>query len=438
MFNKFLLILILSPWILSCQNSLIGELTPPKDYSFVILYKLTPTGKVYVQDTKVDNGEFKLNLDSNLEEGSYRLVYNLPEEENFFDLILSNKENVSLSFSETKGIVFNKGQNKILMEYLVDMSEIQQEINSRISSPTSTAEEIESLLTRQSEIQTKAENDSKDFYASTLIKSLKPFITDNYTNKEVYEISRKSNFFSDFDFEDTQLQSSPFPLEKIKSYYHEFVTMKGGVNYQSAINDIHLAIKDASPEFQKHLLESFWQSLLNNNRTNAANYLGLRYLITLANTLEDKELSEKLQRVKSLSIGEKAPNFTLSDFDNSMSLYDLEGSEFYILAFWSTECSHCLKHIPELHEKMKTVTSDKIKVVAIGLEIDEETWRERTKELPDFIHVLAKDDALTELARIYDIKATPTFYVLNEEKRIAAKPRGLQSLYIGIEASAEQ
>src|SRR5690554_7020269 len=76
---------------------------------------------------------------------------------------------------------------------------------------------------------------------------------------------------------------------------------------------------------------------------------------------------------------------------------------------------------------MKTVTSDKIKVVAIGLEIEEETWREKTKELPDFIHVLAKGDTLTELTRIYDIKATPTFYVLNVEKRIAAKPRGLQN-----------
>jgi|SRR5690554_116688 len=438
MFNKLLLILILSPWILSCQNSLNGKLSPSTDYNFVILYKLTPTGKAYALDTILDNGEFKLNLDSNLEEGSYRLVYNLPEEENFFDLILSNKENVNFTFSEEKGVVFSGGQNKILTEYLENMNEIQQEINTKITSGSSSTKEIESLLARQTEVQTKAEKDSKNTYASTFIKSLKPFIPDNYINKEVYEISTKSNYFNNFDFKNTQLQSSSFPLEKIKNYYHEFVTMKGGVNYQSAINDIHLAIKDASPEFQKHLLESFWQDLLNNNRNNAANYLGLRYLITLANTLEDKELSEKLQLVKSLSIGEKAPNFTLTDFDDSKSLYDLEGSEFFILAFWSTECSHCLKHIPELHEKMKTVTSDKIKVVAIGLEIEEETWREKTKELPDFIHVLAKGDTLTELTRIYDIKATPTFYVLNVEKRIAAKPRGLQNLYIGIEASAEQ
>lgn len=432
MLQKLLLFLILNPYLLSCQNTLQGEFSPAEDYDFVILYLRNPTEKVYIADTKVDaTGKFKIDLDPEALQGTYQLVYKLPEEEHNFDLVYDGKEEVDLKFSEKEGLIFKNGQNKILSEYLQEMKIIQKEINSTLSSDK---ERIKQLFSRQKEIQKKAEKASENTFAHTFVIANSPYIPDEFINKEVYEINRKSNFFENFDFNDAHLQSSSFPLKMIENYYHEFVTLKKGINYQSAINDIHLELKNTNPSFQKTLLAEFWRNLIAENKNNAANYLAQRYLILLANSLEDIELSENLQQFKNLSMGAKAPNFALVNYDSHKTLYDLEGADYYILAFWSTECSHCMKHIPEIYERLKTISSDKMKVIAVGLELEDTIWRKKTLELPQFINVLAMDQYLNELVKEYNVRATPTFFVVDKDKKIIAKPSGVKNLYEIIDA----
>ena len=432
MLHKLLLFLILSPYLLSCQNILQGEFSPAEDYEFVILYLRNPTGKLYIADTKVDaTGKFRITFDSKASKGTYQLVYKLPEEEHNFDLIYDGKERVSLKFSEKEGLIFKDGQNRIYSEYLQEMKIIQEEINSTLSSDK---EKMNQLFTRQKDIQKKAEQASKNTFVHSFIIANSPYIPDEFVNREVYDINRKSNFFDNFNFNDPHLQSSSLPLKMLENYYHEFVTLKKGINYQSVINDIHLELKNTNPSFQKTLLAQFWRNLIAENKNNAANYLAQRYLIPLANSLEDIELSEKLQQFKNLSMGVKAPNFALMDYDNDKTLYDLESSDYYILAFWSTECSHCMKHIPEIYEKLKTISSEKIKVIAVGLELDDTTWREKTLELSGFINVLATDQFLNELVKEYNVRATPTFIVVDKDKKIIAKPSGVKNLYEIIDA----
>ncbi len=435
MIQKLLFFFFLSPFFLSCQNSITGEFSPANDYDFVILYRLTPTGKVYTADTSVDNkGKFKLDLNSKVQEGTYRLVYDLPEEEHFFDFIYTGKESIDLAFQKERGVTFKNGQNKIFSDYLEEIKIVQQEINSKLSSKNQNKKVLDNLFARQTEIQSKAEKGTENTYLHSFIKSKKPYIPENFINKDVYEISRKSNFFDNFDFENIQIQSSSFPLKMIEDYYNEFVTLKDGIGYQSAINDIQLGVKNTEPNFQKTLLADFWQNLRNENKNNAANYLAQRYLIPLADFTGDSALSEKLKVFKNLSLGAKSPNFSLTDYDDNKTLYDVEGSEYYILAFWSTECSHCLKHIPEIHERMKSISSEKVKVIAVGLEVEEDAWREKITELSDFIHVLATGSLLDELVQQYDIQATPTFIVLDKDKNIIAKPRGMKNLNSAIDS----
>jgi len=432
MFQKLALFLILSPFLVSCQNSLTGEFSPAAKYDFVILYRLDPAGKVYVADTKVDaTGNFKIDFGPEALKGTYRLVYDLPEDEHNFDFIYDGKESVILSFSENEGVIFQNGQNKILFDYLREMKTVQEEINSSLSSEK---ESMNEFFTRLKEIQTRAENASDNTFAHSFILANSPYIPDDFINKEVYEINRKSNFFDNFDFNAHHLQSSSFPLKIIDDYYHEYVTLKKGVNYRSVINDIQLELKNTDSNFQKNLLAEFWQNLIDENKNNAANYPAERYLISLANSLEDTELSQKLQQFKNLSIGANAPNFALMDYDTNKTLYDIEGSDYYILAFWSTECSHCMRHMPEIHERLKSISSEKIKTVAVGLELEEIQWREKILELPDFINLLAMGDSLDELVKDYNIRATPTFVVVDKDKRIIAKPSGVKNLYEIIDA----
>ncbi|WP_026451764.1 TlpA family protein disulfide reductase [Aequorivita capsosiphonis] len=435
MFNKAFLLFLIIPFFLFCQdskteNALIGKFSPAKDYDFGILYRLTPTGKVYAKDSKVgENGEFKINLDS-LPKGSYRLVYNLPEEVNYFDLIFNGKDEVSFTFSEESGVVFSDAQNKMLSEYLNKMTSVENELNSELTADKPNANETERLLRSQLGIQNKAEKESENSFASLFIKANKPYIPNDFKNRNIYFGDKKSNFFKNFDFEDRQLQSSSFPIKIIEKYYYEFIEVQGASFYRSIINDISFELRNCDSEFQKTLLAEFWQSLVNRNKNNAANYLAENYLSDLASSLDDTALSEKLNLFKNLAIGAKAPDFSWKDEnDNKNTFYTTDVADYYVLVFWSSECSHCMEQMPVLNEKMTNLKSEKIKVIAIGLEMEDEPWKETITKLPSFIHVFKTDEDRANITLKYNITGTPTYYVLDKNKKIIGKPRGQKNLF---------
>ena len=435
MFKKLFLLLLITPFFLFCQdsktgNSITGNFSPAKDYDFGILYRLTPTGKIYAKDAKVaKDGSFKIELDSTIPKGSYRLIYNLPEKENFFDFIYNGEEEILFSFSEKSGVVFSDGQNKMLFQYLKEMELVEKEIDSKLASETPDQKEVEKLFKKQSEIQSIAENESKNSFASKFIKANKPYIPTSLKNKSIYYGNKKTNFFENFDFEDEQLQSSSFPLKKIEAYYEEFIAIQGGSFYRSIINDIHFELRNCDTSFQKTLLSEFWESLVDKKKNNAANYLAENYLIELASIEKDLVLSEKLNLHKNLSIGANAPNFSWKDgIDKEQTLYTTTGAEYYVLAFWSSECSHCMEQMPVLHEKMTKLHSAKIKVIAVGLEMEDQPWKNTILKLPNFIHVLKTDEDRVKIAKEYNVTATPTYYVLDKDKKIIGKPRGEKNL----------
>ncbi len=433
MLQKLLFLFLFVPSLLSCHNSkpITGQFSPADEYEFVILYRLTPSGKVFTKNTAVDDkGRFNLDLDSTSNSGMYRLVYKLPEEDHYFDLIYDGTENVDFNFSESSGVNFKDGQNKILVQYLKEMDRLEEKIASLLTVGDPDKKEIEELFTQQRSIQNKAEKESENTSAHMFIKAYRFYIPDHFKNRNIYYGKKKSTFFDTFDFSDEQLQSSSFPLKKIQGYYKNFVTLQGGGFYRSIIDDINFEIRNTDPKFQKHLLSDFWQSLVDDNRKNAANYLAENYLGDLSSSLNDAVLSQKLSIYKNLSTGAKAPDFSWQDGNkNEKTLYTTEGSEYYILAFWSSECSHCMDQMPVLNEKIKNISNEKIRVIAIGLEMDEKHWKETIPNLSRFIHVLkmGQDRANTTLK--YDITGTPTFYVLDTDKKIIAKPRGEKILF---------
>lgn len=430
MIKKILLLLVLSPFFLFCQDSITGEFTPAEDFDFGILYRLTPTGKVYAKDTKISKeGKLIMNLDS-LSIGNYRLVYNLPEAENYFDLIYDGKEEVSFTFSPNSGVVFSDTQNKILNEYLNKMQVVEKELNSELTAEKPNSNKIQKLFAKQLEIQNNAHKESENSFASIFIKANKPYIPNDFKNRNIYYGEKKNHFFNNFNFEDKHLQSSPFPLKIVEAYYQEFIQVQGASFYRSIINDIYFELRNCDPKFQKKLLAEFWQSLVDTNKNNAANYLAENYLTDLAISLGDTALGEKLDLFKNLSVGGKAPDFSWKDEKNKEhTLYTTDVAQYYVLAFWSSDCSHCMEQMPVLNEKMKNIKSEKIKVIAVGLEMEDELWKETITKLSSFIHVLKMDDDRANITLKYNITGTPSFYVLDKDKKIIANPRGQKNLF---------
>jgi len=96
--------------------------------------------------------------------------------------------------------------------------------------------------------------------------------------------------------------------------------------------------------------------------------------------------------------------------------------------FWSSTCSHCLKEIPLLQSYIKTLETGKVQVVTIGLEDKPNRWQREILKYPEFIHVLGLGKWSFPLVQIYNVTATPTYYVLDKDKIISAKPYDFETL----------
>jgi thiol-disulfide isomerase/thioredoxin len=167
-----------------------------------------------------------------------------------------------------------------------------------------------------------------------------------------------------------------------------------------------------------------------------ANYISDTYLFKLAKETNNKELYKALMTYKNSAIGTTAMDFPITyESDGkpvNTSLKLLSGADHYLLIFWSSTCGHCLDELPKVNMFVKENTKN-LKVIAFGLEDDKENWGKTIPDFPNFIHVLGLEHWDNPVAIAYGVNATPSYYILDKDKKIIAKPIDLEALQSSLE-----
>lgn len=412
------------------QHTIKGTFSPAEDYPFAVLYKITPTSTLYVANTQMDEkGSFKFELDSTVTKGMYRLVYALPQEEFNFDIIYNAKEDVSLTFNAETGVDFKASvENTLMSSYTNSMSLVSQSIGNFYNQQSQDSSALMSIFKTQKETQLEYEKAAEGTIVSDFIKANKPYVPDAYEDISTYITNLKKHFFDYVDFNNETLQSSSFLIDRVSNYVFGMSSNKEDEIeiYKRNIDEVFVAMKKAQPETKSMLLEVIWQQMVDTNLDNVANYISDIYLIKLAESLKDTELVNGLKQFKSLSLGNKAPEFDVFIEENGertpISMYDLDIAKKYIVVFWSSSCSHCLEEIPQLQEYLKSLNNQDHKVIAIGLEDDAYQWEKEIAKYPEFMHVLGLGKWENKIGRSYNVNATPTYFILDSGKKILAKP----------------
>ena len=433
---KKILLFVLFPMVGMAQHSIKGTFTPAEDYKWAILYRVEPAQMFYTANTQMDSeGRFSLDLDSTVTEGVYRLVYALPQEIYNFDVIYNGKEDIEIVFNEDEGLSFiSSEENKLLAAYEAAMIEIQTELGKAFQESPEGSPAVQVGFKNLELLQKQFEIDAEGYVAANFIKANRPYIPEGAVDFQTFIREYKKNYFQHVDFNNPVLQKSSFLLERSMNYIKGFVSTSEDTQspYNQNIDTVAAILKNTDSDYQLALLGNIWQKLVNEENINAANYLSEKYLIPIADALGDKELSEKLTLFKNLSMGSKAPDFGWEeDVDGKTiqnSLHSIDAAKRYVLVFWSSGCSHCLKEVPELHKKVKTFKEGDYKVIAIGLEDEPYDWQNKIFDFPEFINVLGLGKWENEIGNKYDITSTPTYFVLDSDKKIIAKPETLEDL----------
>ncbi|WP_341214972.1 TlpA disulfide reductase family protein [uncultured Wocania sp.] len=437
MLKRIVALAVLLPNIFFGQHTIKGTFSPAEDYNIALLYKVTPTVSEYVTNSEIKDGILELKLDSAATKGMYRIVYAIPQEDYNFDIIYNGKENIEFTFNSETGVEFlASAENKLLASYKNSMSMITHSIGNFYREESKDTIALKSIFNTQREAQSSFETLAKGTIALEFIKANTPYIPETFEDVKTYVESLKTHYFDYVDFNNETLQSSNFFDERMLNYVFGMSSedVDEITNYKNNIDVFCNAMKYAPDGIKRILLIDLWQQMVDLGFENVANYISETHLIDVAKALNDEELIKGLTLFKNTSIGSKAPDFSFEIENETKKLNELNTAVNYIIVFWSSTCSHCLDEIPQLQTFVKTQEAGKVKVIAIGLEEEPNKWDILIKKYADFIHVYGEGKWDNKIGNDYGVTATPTYFVLNKDKKIIAKPEDVEALKMFFEA----
>lgn len=427
--KKIIFILFALP-VLGFSQSVKGNFSPAEDFTYAFLYQATPEGANYINRGQLDRlGNFEIPLDSAMSPGIYKIVYAIPPEENNFDFIYNGKETVAFNFSDIKGVDFTESEeNKLWTSYLKSMDMVNQTISNYYSKEDIDKEGFKAIFKVLKDTQLAYEESAQDKLALSFITANRPYIPSVYEDISTYSENLKTHYLEQIDFSNYLLQSSSFLVDRVSAYVFNMVQNPTNDTYKRHVDDIALAISNNESIIKTTLLQVIWQGFVTLENHDLANYVTETYLLDLANKTNNKVLAETITSYKNTSVGTKAPNFDIYLGNEATSLHQLDDAENYLVVFWSSGCSHCLKELPMVREMI--ANKPNIKVVAYGLEDDTINWSEEIKKYPDFTHVIGLDKWDNPIIKTYGIAATPTYFLLDASKIIIAKPYDFEELEV--------
>ena len=445
MLKKIVLVLIVLTTTLNAQHTIKGTMGALGSYEWIILYQLQGSKQNYIANADITNGSFSFTLPESATPGVYRMVYDL--ESRLFVDVLYNNEDIVFKFHPKypkKGIGFKTSKENIVYQnYLKEISSTQEKLDSLQVAYFNSSEKdtIKTLYQQQQTDLTKTQQHfeltSKGKLAYHFIKASATYYPEKpFDNPQDYLNSIKTHFFDFIDFNDETLLNSTFISDKITDYIfyiNRSEDAETNIKLQKdAIATVISNIGDnlnLARDVQEGLLYNFTQQ----QNIPLAKYILENYYQKLPASLQDVAFRKDIELQLKTVVGNKAPNILWTENKLEKDLYSLTKHDYFVVVFWSSSCGHCLKEMPILFNFLKD--KPKTKVIAIGLETEESKadWKDISLNFKDFIHIYGANKWKNQFAVEYGVNSTPSFYILDTDKKIIAKPYDVAALKVFFE-----
>ena len=409
------------------QQAISGNFIPATDYKWLIVYQLTPGSQNYIADTAIEDGYFKLELPENTAIGMYRIVYAVPQDEFYIDVLYNGAEDIEFNFNLDDGIsIVASEENRMYYNYRKEITSLERQLVDFYETGNTSKKEFQELTKNLSEVQTRYEEKGSDLLAYQLIKASAPYVPKSYEEVDAFFSTKKKRYFDAIDLNSRLLQSSEFSKKKLSNYV--FSALPTNVKTREAMHSAILAnadevyqkLSNTPVPFKIAVFHDFWKTAHANTLHAVADTIFSAYLKGLATENGNQALIDEIELSSRLRLGALSPEISWKQDEVTKTLSGLEGAEHYVLVFWSSTCSHCLKELPALHKELKKYAN--VSVVAVGLEDDDTYWKQEKGNLPNFEHAIALGKWESDYAQLFGIQQTPTYFILDKDKRFVAKP----------------
>ena len=344
-----------------------------------------------------------------------------PEVELYFSNILLKDGVIVLKSNENQLLWANKHLSKSFLapkkQLYIKRSWVPQSDSTARSNFTNQLQWFDSL--QVSFIEAIAKQYPTSFFAKTALLSL--------PRKGLTE----STYFNDIDFNDTTLLHSPVFQIRIIGFLLTY-TQYTETGFKDAINRILTAssINERSNSFCLNYLLELFDKL---GPEMVFQFIVENYVLKNAcnEQMMDEHFIRRVSSYKLLLPGNKAPKFNANNQCGQTLELDslLKHNRYVVLFFWSSGCDFCKGQIPPLKNTYKALKNNGIEVLGISLDNDLISWQDylKSEQLP-WLNAHIQKSWESEVAQLYKINKTPTFYLVSSNATIVARPANVMEL----------
>ena len=136
-----------------------------------------------------------------------------------------------------------------------------------------------------------------------------------------------------------------------------------------------------------------------------------------------KELKTRVDAMKAVGVGQKAPDFTMNDINgNPVSLSSKIGARLLLVDFWAAWCGPCRRENPNVVKVYKEFSKKGFDVFGVSLDRTKDDW---TRAIADdkltWTHVSDLQYWSNAAARLYAVNSIPANFLLDETGTIIAR-----------------
>lgn len=438
--NIFLLTIGLMLFVgnVSAQYRFDGEIIGGQGEELLLAEQFGDQSRIVDTIIPDETGRFSFVLDSTDPTGLYRLYFN---QNNWLDFILGVEDvqfQTIQAAPEQNLILFKGKQNEILYAY--QEMQLNGEVKQGMLEEFIMQYPEEDKMLKLAKKTLKKSYLEKQKYLQKLNKKhgdtfVARYLSFIYLKDWKYYSSKQLDMqlqaFRQRDWNDTLLLNSNAYSKGIIDFLMLYGKAGAGqeeqeVLFQRGIDTLFTIIPPRTKVYDfaiSYLMEGFEQYEMESVIMHVVN----NYADSCTN--EMLETSGRLKFYRNFYNGVTIENFTLEDPDGSSAkFYDLV-TGYTVLVFWSTECSHCTQMNLALKDIYPQMKEKGVDIVSVSLDGNLKALKAYLRENQLYWKVYADGKGWeSPLVEQFDLFATPTMFLVDENFRLIGKPVNLNQL----------
>jgi thiol-disulfide isomerase/thioredoxin len=401
------------------------------------------------QISKTDSIVLDENCHFSFVRNTYTGVLRLSLNDSDYTDFIFNNENIVLNFSSAKlnytAEVISSEENKTYFKFMIQAGAIEDSANALISlgqrlydadangnaaTLKKMMKQIDELRKRKNAICKKTIEENKNLYASKLIQAaivpdyweyMKQKDAASYPDEAAF---LKEHFFDYVDFSDSTLLHSDVFFKKCGDYFGFFADPPSAEAYNECI-DFILVRAQSNKNVYNYFISTLVSTFEHSDWEEVYLHIVDKYNenSTCSDDATAKQLNKNSSIIKSLKAGNAAPSIVSPDLNGNTLTLDSLKSKYTLVMFWASWCEFCEDAMPDLKNIYSSYKPKGLEIFAVSCDSIKEAWQSASEkyELP-WINTCDLKGFKSIAIINYHIWQTPTFYLLDSDGKIIARP----------------